>query len=44
MHKLLRSAALGLVLAAAVAAAVHAEETLDKIKEAGKIVVGIKVD
>ncbi len=44
MHKLLRSAEIGFVLAAAGAAAVQAEETLDKIKEAGKIVVGIKVD
>ncbi len=44
MNRTLRSAALGLVLAVAGGAAAHADETLDKIKQTGKLVVGIKVD
>lgn len=44
MQKHLRSAAIALVLAVAGGAIAHADETLDKIKESGKLVVGIKVD
>lgn len=44
MQKLLRSAALAIAMATLGGAAVQAEETLDKIKQSGKFVVGIKVD
>jgi polar amino acid transport system substrate-binding protein len=44
VHRHLRSAALALVFAIAGNAAAHADESLDKIKQAGKLVVGIKVD